>query len=300
MKASSPFSELQQLFILGANAVFVLVALGNLLRSFHTGLRRGLPIRFTSAGLAILAVVVAVESAVIVYAPYLVPQHPTWFPVPPILALVTFYLCARIDDVRERSQAEAEVKKKQGGQSRLTEGSVVRLATWCARLLAISVATTLFSLYGELFGPDWTMILAVMGLLLTMAVFMVSRHPLGLRFLQFCPQGLSGHCPILAKFKHQIQRALAVVGACAFLSVALLFISAHAAGVPADGLPVFAPRKHYVLTNHGRRTEVSPVRFFAAAAGSQVGWHAGLLFATLLALHALLYGELPGSLKRRR
>src|SRR5436190_12792754 len=217
MNTSSPFSPLQERLILCANTVFVLVALWNLLGNFHPGLRRGRPVRFTPVALAILAAIVATESGIIVFAPYLVPQHPTWVPVPPILGLVTIIICSRIDEQQEFAQARTGTGKQQSGKRHLGDAGILRLATWYARLLAVSLAGTLFSLYGQLFGPQWMLNFALVGFLLPLSIFVLARHPSGLRFLEVCPQGLSGRFPGLAAFKLRLQRALTLVGTCAFL-----------------------------------------------------------------------------------
>ena len=72
------------------------------------------------------------------------------------------------------------------------------------------------------------------------------------------------------------------------------------AHVSADDLPVFASRQHYVLANHGKRTEVSALRYWVASGAGLAGWHAGAGFATLLALYSLLYGRFPQELVNRR
>lgn len=299
MNTSTPFSPTQQRLILCAAALFVLVACGNLVRNYHPHFRRGRGFRYTPLGLLVLALVVAVECIIVVHAIYLVPRYAAWFPAAAVFGLIVFFLCARVDERREKV-LEASGTTSQPKQWQPSQQTTLRLAVWYAVLLACSLVTVPLSLYGELFGPQRGIFLATIAFLLSMSVFLLARHPLGKRFLKDCPTGLSARFPELSKWRKRIERALMPIGLFAFLSVAAMFVSSRKAGVPADNLPVFATREHYVLTNHGKRTEVSATRFWMAGAGGLVGWHCGTIYATMLALYGIFYGTLPASLSRAK
>jgi hypothetical protein len=78
------------------------------------------------------------------------------------------------------------------------------------------------------------------------------------------------------------RRVLLGIGAAVLLSAAVLLGSARATGVSkTSGLPVFAMREHYFLTNHGETTEVSPLWFLFVGTSCVTGWHALILLAGL-------------------
>jgi len=282
--------------ILCTAGVFILSAFWNLLKALHPRFRRGRPFRFTTLGLAFLSSIAAAECFIVVKAIYLVPLYPLWFPGAAVLGLAFFFICARIDDSREQSAKGAEARQRR--QWPPGEETVFRIAGWYACILVLSYATTLFSLYGQLFGPQWGEIFAILAFVFAMLVFLLSSHPLGLRFRLVCPHGLSGRFSGLSAWQAFIERTLKITGACIFLATTLMFAASFKAGGPADNLPAFAQRGHYIFSKHGKRTEVSATRFFTSAVSGLVAWHAGSLFASLLALHVLLYGELPASFKR--
>src|SRR5262247_28554 len=100
MNSSTPFSPTQEILILSAVACFLLLACWNLVKNYHPRFRKG-DFRYTPLALAFLALIVATESIVVLYDPYLVKRHPLWVPVPPMFALVIFAVFARIDEKRE-------------------------------------------------------------------------------------------------------------------------------------------------------------------------------------------------------
>jgi hypothetical protein len=299
MNTSSPFSPTQQTLILCAIAGFVLFACVNLVRNYHPRFRRSPIFRCTPLGLLVLALALAALGLIAFYATDLAAQHPLRFLSVPALGLIIFVICAKIDWYREQALAPSFGASKLSIQWQPSPNAIVRLANWYAVVLACSLVTVPFSLYGELFDPQRGIVLAIIAFVLSISVFVLSRHPLGIRFLKECPTGLSARFPELIKWRRCIERAFMPIALLAFLSIAAMFTSSRAAGVPADNLPVFAAREHHVLTNHGKRTEVSAIRFYLAGAGGLVAWHSGALFASLLALYGLLYGELP-PFKRRR
>lgn len=78
---------------------------------------------------------------------------------------------------------------------------------------------------------------------------------------------------------------LYTLAAAVFTSVAVLMLSARTAGVcKTFGLPVFAVREHYFLTNHGALTEVSRLRFLLVGASFVTGWHSLILLTGLWCL----------------
>jgi hypothetical protein len=246
----------------------------------------------------VLALAAGALALIVFYAEDFVKQHPLRLLSVPAFGAIVFFICAKIDQYRERALPQASRTSWPTIQWQPGPATIVRLATWCAVLLACSLLTIPFSLYGELFGPQRGIFLAIVAFLLSMFVFFQARQPLGLRFLKECPTGLSMRFPELTKWRKRIERVLMPLGLLVFLSLAGMFISGLGAGGPADALPVFAAREHYVLANHSKRTEVSAVRFWLAGGGGLTAWHCGALFASLLALYGLLYGEFPPQFKR--
>jgi hypothetical protein len=243
----------------------------------------------------VLALAAGGTALISFYAIDIVKQHPLRLLSVPAFGAIVFVICARIDEYREKAITQVSGAKTPSIQWQPSPNAIVRLAHWYAIALACSLVTVPFSLYGELFAPPRGIFLAIIAFLLSMSVFVLSRHPLGIRFLKECPTGLSARFPELIKCRKRIERAFVPIALLAFLSLAAMVTSS---GVPADNLPVFAARERYVLTNHGKRTEVSAVRFYLAGAGGLVAWHSGTLFASLLALYGLLYGEFPPHFKR--
>jgi hypothetical protein len=298
VNTSTPFSPAQQRLILLAIGGFVLIACVNLVRSYHPRFRRSPILRCTPVGMLLLALAVGALALIAFYAIDFVKQHPLRFLGVAVFGLFVFFICAQIDAYRERAIAQASGTTKPSTQWQPRPDAIVRLATWYAGFLACSIITVPFSLYGEFFGPLRGISLAVLAFVISMAVFLLARHPWGLSFLKECPTGLSTRFPGLVKWRKRIERALIPVGLLIFLSIAAMFISSRGAGVPADTLPVFAPREHYILTNRGKRTEVSAARFWLADRAGLVAWHCGTLCASLVALYCLLYGDFPPQFKR--
>jgi hypothetical protein len=295
MNTSSPYTPTQQRLLLCAIAGFVLIACVNMVRNYHSRFRRSPIFRCTPLGLLVLALALAALGLIAFYATDFVKQHPLRLLCVPTFGLIIFVICAKIDWYREQALAPSTGTSRLSIQWQPSPNAIVRLAHWYAIALACSLVTVPFSLYGELFAPPRGIFLAIIAFLLSMSIFVLSRHPLGMLFLKECPTGLSARFPELIKWRKRIERAFMPIALLAFLSLAAMFTSL---GVPADNLPVFAAREHHVLTNHGKRTEVSAIRFYLAGAGGLVAWHSGTLFASLLALYGLLYGELPPHFKR--
>lgn len=298
MNTSTPFSLTQQRLILSTVALFILVASWNLVKNYHPRFRRSPIFRYTPLGMLLLALAVGALAFIAFYATDFVKAHPLRFLAVPLVGLILFVICAQIDLYREKPLAETLGTVTQLKQWHLSPASTVRLATWYVVALACSLVTVPFSLYGELFGPQRGIVFAIIAFLLSMAVFILSRHPLGITFLKECPTGLASRFPELRRWRKRIEHVFLPIFLVAFLSAVAMFGSSRGAGVPSDGLPALASREHYVLTNHGRRTEVSALRFCVASAGGLVAWHGGGLLVSLVALYALLYGELPPQFKR--
>jgi hypothetical protein len=78
------------------------------------------------------------------------------------------------------------------------------------------------------------------------------------------------------------RRVLLGIGVAVFISAAVLLVSARATGVArTSGLPVFAVRERYFLTNHGDMAEVSRLRFLLVGTSFVTSWHALILLAGL-------------------
>lgn len=167
----------------------------------------------------------------------------------------------------------------------------VRFALMYLCWLFLLLPLTLFSLYGQLFGPTWSAFFGMAGFLSAMAVFFLSGQALGQRFIRICPHGLSERFPGLRKLDTPLQRVMLLVAWVATIGLITLFASARLDGVP--GTPVFAHREHYIFANHSTHTEVSRLRYCLAGTGFHAAWHFGALYAILLAIHALIFARIP-------
>jgi hypothetical protein len=165
----------------------------------------------------------------------------------------------------------------------------LRRAANYARALTASLVATALSLYGALYGPQWLWIFGVAAFLLAVAILPLSHHHLGIRFVQACPDGLSGPFPRLRALRLPIAFSLRIVALSTVVSLVTM-LTAGSKGV-GDGRPVFAPREHYVLTNHSKRTEVSRHRYWVADSAGHAAWHTGVAFGSLMSLYAVIFGS---------
>ncbi len=177
------------------------------------------------------------------------------------------------------------------GRTTQPDGSVIRAAIAYLAILVAFLPLILLSMYGQLFGPLWTFFFGVGGFVCAMALFGLSRTALGSRFSRACPKGLSERFSGLRRLDIPLRRAMTGVGLVATIGLITLAATARFDGVP--GTPVFAQREHYVLVDHSVPTEVSRLRYCLAGAGFHVGWHCGALFASLLAIYALIFARVP-------
>jgi hypothetical protein len=129
----------------------------------------------------------------------------------------------------------------------------------------------------------------VAAFLLAVAILPLSHHPVGVRFVQACPDGLSGPLPRLRALRLPITFSLRIAALCTVVSLVTMF-TAGSKGV-GDSRPVFAPRERYVLTNHSKTTEVSRHRYCVAGSAGHAAWHSGVAFGSLMALYALTFGK---------
>jgi hypothetical protein len=295
---SSPFTEFQRMLILGAAGVAVLLAGWNLLKAFHPRWHGG-ERRYASIGLAVLLMVCAAECVAVVYAMSFIRRHPLWLPTLAVAGLTVSFLAGFYDDRRKKSSSPPKVTEQV--HSAESDLALIRKAVLCAKVLGVSLGGIVFSLYGQLFGPQWAGIFGVAGFLLAMSVFIFGeRHRLGVRFREICPQGLSGAFARLLTLKIGLQRGIKVAALCFIIAMAT-FVSAvrFVDGVPQGG-PVFAPRQRYFLNDHSNLTKVSRLRYCVAGTTFHIAWHAAVVGATLLALHALIFGEIPKNVHGRR
>jgi len=171
-----------------------------------------------------------------------------------------------------------------------TDVTVVRIAVSYSVMLAALLPLVFLSLYGQLFGPQWTGLFGLMGFVSAMAVFGLSRSSLGKRFIHTCPNGLSDRFIRLRRLEIVLRSAMRGVGLVAAIGLVTLAATARFDGV--SGTPVFAHREHYILVDHSIYTEVSRFRYCLAGAGFHVAWHFGALYAMLLAIYALLFARI--------
>jgi len=295
---SSPFTEFQRMLIQGTAGVAVLLAGWNLLKAFHPRWRRG-ERRYAPIGLAVLLMVCAAECVAVVYAMPFIRRHPLWLPTFAIAGLTVSFLAGFYDDRRKKLSSPAKVREQV--HSAESDLAIIRKAVLYAKVLGVSLGGIVFSLYGQLFGPQWAWIFGVAGFLLAMSVFIFGEgHRLGVRFREICPQGLSGAFARLATLKSGLRRGIKTAALCFFMAMVTFIVAVHFVdGVPHGG-PVFAPRQRYFLNDHSNLTKVSRLRYCVAGATFHIAWHAGVVGATLLALHGLIFGEIPKNLGPRR
>src|SRR5262249_26735491 len=102
MNPSGPFSPAQQRLILCAIASFVLIACVNLVRNYHPRFRRSPIFRFTPLGMLVLALAAGALALIVFYAENFVKQHPLRLLSVPAFGAIVFFICAKIDQYRER------------------------------------------------------------------------------------------------------------------------------------------------------------------------------------------------------
>jgi len=82
-----------------------------------------------------------------------------------------------------------------------------------------------------------------------------------------------------------------VVKLAAGISILTILLSARLDGLASDGSPVFAAREKYELENHGKKTEVSKLRYWTIGASFALGWHSVALFFSVSAMRGFVFGE---------
>src|SRR5262245_59531500 len=107
MNDPGPFSPTQQRLILCAIAGFVLIACVNMVRNYHPRLRRSPIFRLTPVGMLVLALAVGALFLIGLYAIDFVKRHPLRFLSVAIFGLIFFFICALIDEHRERALAQS-------------------------------------------------------------------------------------------------------------------------------------------------------------------------------------------------
>ena len=204
-----------------------------------------------------------------------------------VLAVCLFVLmpCAIIEERRKRAQATGQIV------SAMSEEWVMRVARmyfwWLVGLLLLMP----FGLYGQLFGPTWTIFIGPVGFVSAMALFMLSGAPIGKRFLGICPRGLSERFPALARSEILLRRLMKVVGIVATIALVTLMVAARWDGVA--GMPVFAQRAHYALVSHSVSVEVSRLRYCIVGTAFHAAWYLGASFVILLSMNALMFAKIP-------
>jgi hypothetical protein len=74
------------------------------------------------------------------------------------------------------------------------------------------------------------------------------------------------------------------------VSILTMLLAARLDGVTSGGAPVFAAREKYELDNHGKKTEVSKLRYWTIGASFALGWHSAALFFSVWAMRTFMLG----------
>jgi hypothetical protein len=154
--------------------------------------------------------------------------------------------------------------------------------------LALNLGVVLFSLWCVLVGPIPGVLLGFVGFLVA-AGGMTYTSRLG-SWPGFFPAS-SLLWPV-----RQLLRGLGYLSAAGVgLGLIVTIASARCDGV-GEGLdqPIFEPREVYRLNNHGKKTEVSRLRFLLVGSGFWVAWHSFSLGISSASLLCLLFGERYG------
>lgn len=284
----SPFTSAEKTSIFVGLTLAVLMVIWSVFRAFR---ERTLLKRCGWFGAAVLMLLFIIEAVAAVHESSFFADNPQRLLVLPTtgMAIVAcLFVIFGFGTKRNVRTASESILKEETAESRQF---LVRGAFIYAIVLVAFLPGILLSLYGQLFGPQGFWIFGVAGFLLAMAVFFLARHSLGVRFLRSSPSGLSGRYGRLQGLKAPLRQALGFAAFFATIGLVTLAVTARFGGVP--GIPVFAPREHYYLSNHSVTTEVSRLRYCLAGVGFEVGWHAGASCAVLLALHALFFGCVP-------
>lgn len=293
---TSPFTSNQRTLILVWTGVSVLAAIYYLFKAFHPRWRGNL-FRFTPVALAAFLLICAADGWAVTHAMSFVEQHILWLPTGAMIGCGLILIATRYDEWMRKQTEPAPPKAKREIGSGWSDNTVISAAKVYAVTLAVASVGNLLNLYLSLFGPNWqwTWLFSIACFLMGIGVLILSKQPLGVRFLKVCPSGLSGQNPKLSHLKSLVQRSIVITALCWTVGLIVLAASARLDGVAGNNQPAFATREHYVLTNHGKTLEVGRVRFLGVAVGWLAAWHFGTLFAGLSALRALLYVEGPDS-----
>jgi len=162
------------------------------------------------------------------------------------------------------------------------------LACLFSLLLLVSSVGLLLSLYTCLVGgPPWIPVLTIVSVLLALPgcifFFIKRREPAG-------PAGLSGAFPWLRIGAGQLTRAAQVVAVTWVIAWPTFLILAFIPGGIEAG-PVFASHEKYELVNHGKRTEVSRLRYVIVGTSQVLAFHATGMAVFLIALCSFLFGD---------
>ena len=162
------------------------------------------------------------------------------------------------------------------------------LACLFSLLLLISCVGLLLSLYTCLVGgPPWIPRVTILSVLLALPgcifVFIKNREPAG-------PEGLSGAFPWVRIGAGPLTRAAQVVAVAWVIAWPTFFILSFIPGGIESG-PVFASREKYELVNHGKRTEISRLRYCIVGTSQFVAFHTTGMALFLLALCSFLFGD---------
>jgi hypothetical protein len=297
MNPNPPFTPEQQKLIEAVAGLVIALACWQGLKVFHPWSRDGKNFSYTSAGVAIFLFLTAADFSLVAWYFEFVPRHPMVLPTLPMIGCFAVLVGDRLDNWRKKkTEAESPQRELPIVESLAGERMLVRAAVWYARVLGISLAMTVFSFYGSLFGPQPSALLNIGAVMLVLVVFMLARQPLGVRFLKLLPEGLSGRFSQLKKLQIPMQHALVVGVFSASCAIVILFATTLGKGGPDSNTPVFAAREQYWFTQRSAKTEVSAVRYWVAGTATATAFNGAIFTSTVLAIYGLVFGRFPNEL----
>ena len=169
-----------------------------------------------------------------------------------------------------------------------------------AAVLTLNLAGLLVSLWCILFGPwcEAGFVLGTSGFFLSIGALAVGQSKRGTQLFGPSWQGLAQEVPAFRGFRRPMGILTAMQMFMIIVAVIMLVCAASGYGV-TDQYPVFQGRERYVIHSHGRQSEVSRLRYVTVGASFFVGWLGMAALPSLLSLHYVLFGRLPGWLEKR-
>src|SRR5437867_1989717 len=134
----SPFTEFQRMLIMATAGVALLLAGWHLLKAFHPRWR-GVGMRYTPVGIAVLLLVCAAECVAVVFAMAFVRRHPASLPGAAVFGITVWSFTAFYDERQKRALNSAAVKEEKIRDSDDQDVAIIRKAALYGGILGISL-----------------------------------------------------------------------------------------------------------------------------------------------------------------